>query len=86
SMRTPSGELDGLEVRVMREVCRRLGLEDSPVNSKFDALLVGLMADQYEITSQCMDITPHRPTRRTEEQRGGTGGTETCKQTWEAER
>ena len=41
SMRTPSGELDGLEVRVMREVCRRLGLEYSPVNIKFDALLVG---------------------------------------------
>ena len=60
SMRTPSGELDGLEVRVMREVCRRLGLEYSPVNIKFDALLVGLMADQYDITSESMDITPAR--------------------------
>ncbi len=30
SMRTPSGELDGLEVRVMREVCRRLGGNTAP--------------------------------------------------------
>lgn len=60
SMRAPSGELDGLEVRVMREVCRRIGLEYSPVNIKFDALLVGLMADQYDITSESMDITPAR--------------------------
>ena len=44
----------------MREVCRRIGLAYSPVNIKFDALLVGLMADQYDITSESMDITPTR--------------------------
>ncbi len=28
------------------------------MNVKFDALLIGLMADQYDITSESMDITP----------------------------
>ncbi|KNY24487.1 transporter substrate-binding domain-containing protein [Methylobacterium sp. ARG-1] len=60
SMRMPNGELDGLEIRVSREIARRLGLEYVPVIIKFDALLIGLMADQYDMTSASMDITPAR--------------------------
>lgn len=60
SMRAPSGELDGLEIRVAKEIARRLGLAYTPVVIKFDSLLIGLMADQYDMTSATMDITPAR--------------------------
>ena len=60
SMRSPDGQLDGLEIRVMKEVARRLGLEYTPVLIKWDSLLVGLMADQYDVISAAMDITPER--------------------------
>src|SRR5262245_14915728 len=60
SMRAADGQLDGLEIRVMKEVARRLGLEYSPVLIKWDSLLVGLMADQFDVISAAMDITPER--------------------------
>ncbi|MBR0828645.1 transporter substrate-binding domain-containing protein [Bradyrhizobium manausense] len=60
AMRLPDGQLDGIEIRVMKEIARRLGLEYAPVIVKFDSLLIGLMADQYDITSNSMDITPAR--------------------------
>ena len=60
SMRSPDGQLDGLEIRVMKEVARRLGLEYTPILIKWDSLLVGLMADQYDVISAAMDITPER--------------------------
>jgi polar amino acid transport system substrate-binding protein len=60
SMRAPSGELDGLEIRVMGEVAKRLGLEYEPVLVKWESVLVGLEADQYDIVSVAMDITEER--------------------------
>ncbi|MCP3468928.1 transporter substrate-binding domain-containing protein [Bradyrhizobium sp. CCGUVB1N3] len=60
SMRGPDGELDGLEIRVVKEIARRLKLEYSPVISQFDAALVGLLAGQYDMTSVSMDITAAR--------------------------
>jgi polar amino acid transport system substrate-binding protein len=60
SMRTPDGQLDGLEIRVMREVARRLHLEYTPVLTQWDALLVGLQAKKYDIISASMDITAER--------------------------
>lgn len=60
SMRSASGELDGLEIRVMREVAKRLGLEYDPVLVKWESVLIGLEADQYDIISVAMDITPER--------------------------
>jgi polar amino acid transport system substrate-binding protein len=65
SMRAPSGDLDGLEVRVMKEVAKRLDLEYTPVLIKWDSLLVGLQADQYDVISAAMDITPERQDRVT---------------------
>ena len=56
SMRSPDGQLDGLEIRVMKEVARRLGLEYTPVLIKWDSLLVGLMADQYDVISAAKKI------------------------------
>ncbi|MDF2995517.1 MAG: extracellular solute-binding protein family 3 [Xanthobacteraceae bacterium] len=60
SMRAPDGQLDGLEVRVSKEVAKRLGLEYEPVVIKWEALLVGLAADQYDYASAAMDITAER--------------------------
>ncbi|NKJ40434.1 transporter substrate-binding domain-containing protein [Rhizobium sp. SG570] len=60
SMRAADGTLDGLEIRVMKEISKRLGLEYTPVIIKWESLLIGLQADQYDITSDAMDITPER--------------------------
>ncbi|MDN5787938.1 transporter substrate-binding domain-containing protein [Pseudorhodobacter sp.] len=60
SMRAPNGELDGLEIRVMGEIARRLGLEYDPVLVKWESVLIGLEANQYDIISVAMDITEER--------------------------
>lgn len=60
SMAAPDGTLDGLEIRVGKEVARRLGLEYTPVIIKWESLLVGLAADQYDFASAAMDITEAR--------------------------
>jgi polar amino acid transport system substrate-binding protein len=60
SMHTADGQLDGLEIRVMKEVARRLDLEYVPVIIKWESILIGLMADQYDVISAAMDITPER--------------------------
>lgn len=60
SMQSPTGELDGLEIRVMKEIAKRIGLTYEPVVTKWDSLLVGLAANQYDGISAAMDITPER--------------------------
>jgi polar amino acid transport system substrate-binding protein len=65
SMRAADGKLDGLEIRVGQEVAKRLGLEYTPVLVKWESLLVGLAADQYDFASAAMDITAERQTQVT---------------------
>jgi polar amino acid transport system substrate-binding protein len=60
SMRSPSGDLDGLEMRVSKEIAKRLGLEYTPVVIKWESLLLGLAANQFDFASAAMDITPER--------------------------
>lgn len=60
SMRAPDGKLDGLEIRVMKEVAKRLNLEYTPILIKWDSLLIGLQADQFDVISAAMDITEAR--------------------------
>ena len=60
SMRTPDGELDGLEMRIMGEICNRLSLQYEPVIVKWDSMLVGLQADHYDIVGNAMGITAER--------------------------
>ena len=60
SMTSPDGKLDGLEIRVVQEIAKRIGLEYTPVIIKWDSILVGLMSDQYDMISAAMDITPER--------------------------
>lgn len=60
SMRGADGELDGLEIRVGKEIAKGLGLEYTPVIIKWESLLIGLAADQYDFASDAMDITEAR--------------------------
>lgn len=60
SMRKPSGELDGLEMRIMGEICNRLELDYQPVIVKWDSMLVGLQADHFDIVGNAMGITAER--------------------------
>ena len=60
SMQNDQGELDGIDVRLVREIARRLGLEYKPVLLKFDSLLIGLEANQFDMIGSPLDITPER--------------------------
>ncbi len=60
SMQNEQGELDGIDVRLMREIAKRLGLKYKPVLLKFDSLLVGLEADQFDVIGSPLDITAER--------------------------
>lgn len=60
SMRNAAGELDGIEIRTIKEVVKRLGLEYAPVETKWDSMLVGLLADEYDMCSETMAITAER--------------------------
>ncbi|MGE9553559.1 transporter substrate-binding domain-containing protein [Erwinia amylovora] len=60
SMRMPDGKLDGLEIRIMKEVAHRLHLQYQPVITKWDSILIGVQANQFDMSSAAMDITPER--------------------------
>lgn len=60
SMRNADGDLEGFELAVIREIAKRLGLEHKPVVTKWDSILVGLEADQYDMVSNPMGITEER--------------------------
>lgn len=60
SFTNEKGEFDGLEVRVMKEMARRVGLEYAPVVVKWDTALVGLMSNQYDLLCNALDITAER--------------------------
>jgi len=60
SMRDTSGELDGIEIRNIKAVIKRLGLEYKPVVTTWDAMLIGLLANEYDMCSETMAITDER--------------------------
>lgn len=60
SMRNAGGDLEGFELAVIREIAKRLELEHKPVVTKWDSILVGLQADQYDMVSNPMGITEER--------------------------
>lgn len=60
SMRNAAGELDGIEIRTIKEVVKRMGLTYAPVETKWDSMLVGLLADEYDMCSETMAITDER--------------------------
>jgi len=60
SMVDANGNLQGLEIGVIKEVSKRLKLEYKPVLMKWESILVGLFADQYDLSTAAMDITAER--------------------------
>jgi polar amino acid transport system substrate-binding protein len=60
SMRAPSGQLDGVEIRLWTEIAERLGLDYEPVVMRWESTLVGLLAGQFDVMGTTMDITPAR--------------------------
>lgn len=63
AMQNPDGTWEGLTVEVFREAVERLDLELEYVITKWDSLLVGLFADQYDMLCDTMDITQERQDR-----------------------
>lgn len=60
SMQSADGKLDGLEMRIMGEICGRLALEYKPVIVKWDSMLIGLQANHFDIVGNAMGITAKR--------------------------
>lgn len=63
SMQTEDGKWHGLTNEVFAEMASRAGLEIDYVITKWESLLVGLMAGQYDILCDTMDITKERQER-----------------------
>jgi len=63
SMQTQDGKWFGLTNEVFVEMAKRAGLEVEYVITKWESLLVGLMAGQYDILCDTMDITKERQER-----------------------
>lgn len=60
SMTTTSGELDGIEIALWKEITQRMGLKYEPVVIKWESTLVGLKAGQFDIMGTTMDVTEKR--------------------------
>jgi polar amino acid transport system substrate-binding protein len=60
SLTDTDGKPDGIEIRLWREISKRLGLTYEPVVMKWESTLVGLLAGQIDIMGTTMDITEAR--------------------------
>jgi len=60
SMADAKGDIYGLEVSVIKEISRRIGLKYEPVRMKWESILIGLLAGQYDMSSATMSITAER--------------------------
>lgn len=58
--RNPSGELEGFEIDLGEELCRRAELECEWVVQGWDGIIPGLLAHKYDAIMSSMRITPAR--------------------------
>jgi len=58
-----SGQLVGFDVEIGREVAKRLGVEATFVEGKWDGLIAGLAADRYDAVINQVGITEERKAR-----------------------
>ncbi len=56
-------KLDGFEIELGQELCRRLGVSCSFVAQDWDDLISGLLAHRYDAIMAAMEITPARQTQ-----------------------
>lgn len=60
SWRRADGKLDGMEIRLVKEVAKRLHLEYRPVITKWDSIIIGIESNKFDMSSAAMDITAER--------------------------
>jgi ABC-type amino acid transport substrate-binding protein len=60
SMINKKGELCGLEIDLMKEICARLKLEYKPVLTSWDSILIGILSNRFDLSTEAMDVTPER--------------------------
>lgn len=60
SMTTTSGELDGIEIVLWKEITKRIGLTYEPIVLKWESTLVGLKTGQFDVMGTTMDVTEAR--------------------------
>lgn len=58
--RAPNGQLEGFEIDLGNELCKRAELECSWVEQPWDGIIPGLMARKYDAILSSMGITPER--------------------------
>ncbi|MCC7281384.1 MAG: transporter substrate-binding domain-containing protein [Acetobacteraceae bacterium] len=56
----PDGSLDGFEVELHRELCRRMGVRCTIVAQDWDGIIPSLNAGRYDAIMAGMNITPRR--------------------------
>lgn len=59
-VRAPDGKLEGFEIDLGNELCRRANLDCSWVVQGWDGLIPGLMARKYDAIISSMGVTPER--------------------------
>lgn len=60
SMLGDDGQVDGIEIRLWKEIGQRLGLRYEPVVLKWESTLIGLKVGQFDVMGTTMDITEER--------------------------
>ncbi len=60
SMVGPDGKVQGFDIDVMNELCRRLQASCTQVQVEFDALIVALRAKKIDLIVASMSVTPER--------------------------
>ncbi len=60
SMLNEKGELVGIEIDLIKEVSRRLNLKYEPILTNWESILIGVLTNTFDISTEPMDITPER--------------------------
>lgn len=55
-----SGQSDGIGYKTMEEIAKRLDLKYNPVVTKWDSLLIGIIAGKFDISGSAMGINEER--------------------------
>ena len=57
---TATGQVEGFDVDLVREICRELGCRAEFVVVPFDGIIAGLVSEKYDMIASTFTITPER--------------------------
>jgi octopine/nopaline transport system substrate-binding protein len=60
NMTKPDGTLEGLEIDLAADLCKRMDIECTIVAQNFDGIIPGLLAGKYDVIMAGMSATPKR--------------------------